>query len=140
MKAIVGVFQHALVVIDIGNEKIRNVFRNTCLSKGKISLLNDVKIRKRFKDKEIKLVIFEAPWFLGHLKDGVLEAYDEVCGEKRGRRHKRDIWWWNEEAKEAVSWKKDAHNAMCQNSTEENKKRYKSMKNKAKKAVSKAMR
>ena len=33
---------------------------------------------------------------------------------------------------------KDAHNAMCQNSTEENKRRYKSMK--AKKAVSKAMR
>ena len=41
--------------------------------------------------------------------------------------------------KEAVSRKK-AHKAMCQNSTEENKMRHKSMKNKAKKAVSKAMR
>ena len=41
--------------------------------------------------------------------------------------------------KEAVSRKKDAHKAMCQNSTEENKRRYKSLKNKAKKAVSKAM-
>ena len=39
--------------------------------------------------------------------------------------------------KEAVSRKKDAHKAMRQNSTEENKRRYKSMKNKA---VSKAMR
>ena len=33
--------------------------------------------------------------------------------------------------KEAVSRKNEAHKAMCQNSTEENKKRYKSMKNKA---------
>ena len=32
------------------------------------------------------------------------------------------------------------HKAMCQSSAEENKKRYKSMKNKAKKTVSKAMR
>ena len=31
--------------------------------------------------------------------------------------------------------KKEAHNAMCKNSTEENKRRHKSMKNKAKKAV-----
>ena len=30
--------------------------------------------------------------------------------------------------KEAVSTKKEAHKAMCQNSTEENKRRYKSVK------------
>ena len=40
---------------------------------------------------------------------------------------------------EAVSRTKEAHKAMCENRTEENK-RYKSMKNKAKKAVFKAMR
>ena len=42
--------------------------------------------------------------------------------------------------KEAASRKKDAHQAMCWNSTEENKRGNKSMKNKGKKAVSKAMR
>ena len=80
---------------------------------------------------------------LAHFKDGVLKECDEVCGKKRkkrGRRSKRDMWWWNEEVKEAVSRKKDPHKAMCWNSTAENKRRYKSMKNKAKKAVSKAMR
>ena len=41
---------------------------------------------------------------------------------------------------EAVSRKKDAHKATYRNSTEENKKRYKDMKSKAKKAVTKAMR
>ena len=42
--------------------------------------------------------------------------------------------------KEAVSRKKDAHKTMCQNNTEENKRRYKFMNNKSKKAVSKVMR
>ena len=41
--------------------------------------------------------------------------------------------------KEAVSRKKDAHRFICQN-IEENKRRYESMKNKAKKTVSKAVR
>ena len=42
--------------------------------------------------------------------------------------------------KVAVSRKKKAHKAMCRNSTKENKWRYKGMKNKAMKAVSKAIR
>ena len=42
--------------------------------------------------------------------------------------------------KEEVSWKKEAHKAMRQNSTEENMWRHRCLKNKAKKAVSKAMR
>ena len=37
--------------------------------------------------------------------------------------------------KEAMSCEKDAHKAMCRNSSEENNNRYKSMKRKAKKAV-----
>ena len=64
----------------------------------------------------------------------------EVCGKKRERRSKGDILWWSEEVREAVSRKKDAHEAMCQNSTEENKRRSESMKNKASKAFKKAMR
>ena len=42
--------------------------------------------------------------------------------------------------KEVDLRKKEAHKAMCQNSTEENKRRYKNMKNRANKAVSKATR
>ena len=42
--------------------------------------------------------------------------------------------------KEVFSRNKEAHKAMCQNSTEENKMRQKSHKNKPKKAVSKAIR
>ena len=41
--------------------------------------------------------------------------------------------------KGVMSRKKDAHKMMCRSSTEENHNRYKSMKNKAKEVVSKAM-
>ena len=40
----------------------------------------------------------------------VLEACDEVCGKKKGRRSKGDTRWLNEEVNVAVSKKKDVHN------------------------------
>ena len=98
-----------------------------------------MKIRKRHEEKETELVDAGAPNLLRHFKDGVLKACDQVCGKKRGRRQKEDTWWWNEEVKKEVS-KKKAHKAICQNCTDKNERRYKSMKNKANKAVSKAMR
>ena len=69
----------------------------------------------------------------------MLKACDDVCGMKRVR-SKGGTWWLNEELKEAVLVMKEAHTAMCQNSTEDNKRRYKRMKNKGKKAVAEAMR
>ena len=46
------------------------------------------------------------------------------------------MWWWKEEVNEAVPRKKEAHKAMCCNSTEE----IKSMEDKAQRAASKAIR
>ena len=86
----------------------------------------------------IELVDFGAPNLWGHFKYGVLRACDEVCFKKRWR-SKGDTWWWNEEVKEDISRKKDVHKTMCWNSTEKNKRVYK-VKNKAKKAASKALR
>ena len=48
VKAIPGEFQHALVIADIDGKKIRNVVRKTCTERRMISLLKDLKIRKRF--------------------------------------------------------------------------------------------
>ena len=41
--------------------------------------------------------------------------------------------------KEAIARKKEAHKVLCKNRTEENKARYKNMKNRANKVVAKAM-
>ena len=125
---------------DIDKKKMRNVVRKTCTERRKISLLKDLKIRKQLQEKTIQLVDVGAPNMWGHFKGGIIGACDEVWWKKSGRRSKGDKWWWNEEVKEADSRKKEAHKAMCHNNTEENKRRHKSMKNKAKKAVPKAMR
>ena len=48
VKAIPGEFQHALLIADIDKRKVNKVVRKTCAERGKITLLKDVKIRKRF--------------------------------------------------------------------------------------------
>ena len=52
--------------------------------------------------------------------------------EEKGEEVEGDTWWWNEEVKEAISRKKDAHKAMCHNNTEMNKRKLKALNNKAK--------
>ena len=47
MKAIPAEFQHALVIADIDKKKIMKVVRKTCVERRKITLLKDVKIKKR---------------------------------------------------------------------------------------------
>ena len=78
-----GEFQHSLVVADIDKKKISNVVRKICIERRKISLLNDLKIRKQFEEKVIKLVDVGAPYLLGYFMDRILRACDEVCGKKR---------------------------------------------------------
>ena len=57
--------------------------KKACAGRRRITLLKDVEIMKQFKEKVIMLVDVGAPYFLGHFRDGVLKAYDEVCGKKR---------------------------------------------------------
>ena len=137
VKAIAGELQIASLRADIDKKKLRKAVRKACAERRKITLLKDVTIRKRFKKRVTESVDGEAPNLWGHLKDVVLKACDEVCGKKG--RSKGDTWWRNEEVKEEVSRKIDAHKAMHQDNTEENN-LHKSMKNKANKAISKTMR
>ena len=51
----------------------------------------------------------------------VLKACHEVGGKKKGMRDHGDTWWWNEDMKEAIARKKDAHKEMCKSRTEANK-------------------
>ena len=56
VKAIPWEFQHALVMADVDKRKIRKVVKKACAERRGIILLKDVKIRKQFKEKVIKLV------------------------------------------------------------------------------------
>ena len=42
-------------------------------------------------------------------REGMLKAFDEVCGKTKGRRDQGDTWWWNKDVREAIARKKDAH-------------------------------
>ena len=90
VKAIPGEFQHSLVVAHMDKKKMRNVVIRICTEKRKMSLLNDLKIRKRFEEKVMKLVDIGFSNLWGHFKDGVLKACDDVCEKKRERISKGD--------------------------------------------------
>ena len=47
------------MIADIDKKKIRNVVRKTCTESRKISLLKNMKIRKRLEEKVMKLVDVE---------------------------------------------------------------------------------
>ena len=68
----------------MNKKKMRNVVRKTCAERRKISLLNDLMIRKRFEEKVIQLVVVAVKNLCGHFKDGIAKACDEVCGKRGG--------------------------------------------------------
>ena len=51
MMAILVKFQNALVIADIDKRIIRKVVIKTCAERRKVTLLKDVRIRKRFGEK-----------------------------------------------------------------------------------------
>ena len=67
---------------------------------------------------------------------GLIGHLMRCVGRKTCRRSKGDTCWWNHEVKLAILGRNDAHLAMYGNSTE-NRNRYKSMMNEARKTVSK---
>ena len=103
--------------------------RKSCFKRRKTSLLNYVKIVKRFED--VNELVDGVPNMWGCLKDGDLKACNEVCGKNSGCRHKGSSLWWNEGVEEAMSRMKDAHKVMCRNNSEENTRNYESMQDKA---------
>ena len=100
-------------------------------------MLKDENIGNPFGENATELFDFVVPHLRECFRDGILWACDEVCGERMGRRCR---WWWWLEVNEAIAKINDARKVMCRNSIEENENRYESMKNKTKKAVSKAVR
>ena len=70
----------------------------------------------------------------------MLQVCDEICEKNKVRKNHWDKWWWNEEVKEAILQKKVAYTKMCESRLDENKARYKNIKNRAKKVVPYSMR
>ena len=97
-------------------------------------------MKTRFRERDEELVDVDAPNLWNTFKNSMLPACNEVCGKKKGRKNHGDTWWWNEEVNEAMQQRKVAYRKMCKNRSEENKARYKNIKNRIKKVVANSMR
>ena len=72
-------------------------------------------------------------------RDSVLKACDVVCGKKNPSRDQGDMWWWNEEVKDTITRKKAAFKELSRFPSEENKTKYKRIRNQTRKIVARAM-
>ena len=123
VKVISGELQHRLVVTDLVKKKVKKVVRKEVIERRKVWELKEDDTREIFEGRVRELVSTDAPDLWKCFREGVLKACDKECGKKKGRRDQRDTWWWNEDVKEVITRKKDAHKEMSKSGTETNKAR-----------------
>ena len=120
VKVIPWELQLRLVVVDLDKKVLKKVVRKERIIRRKISKLNENRTRVRFEKRVKELVSTDAPDLWKTFRDGVLKACDEVCGKKKSRRDRGDMWWWNEEVKDTIARKKSAFKELCRFPSEEN--------------------
>ena len=104
VKVIPGELQHRLVVVNLVKKKV---------VRRKVWKLKEDDMTARFEERVGELVSADAPDVWKCFREGMLKAFDDVCGKTKGRRDQGDTWWWSKE--------------MCESGTEVNKARYKDM-------------
>ena len=106
VKAIPWESQHRLVITDIDKRKLKKVVKNKQTIGRRVWKLKKNNMKTRFQEKVKKLVDVDATNLWNIVKNSMLQACDEVCEKKEGRRNHGDAWRWNEKAKEAIQQKK----------------------------------
>ena len=84
MKVIPGELQHRLVVTDLVKKK---VVKKEAFERRKVWKLKEDNTRARFEGRIGELVSTDAQDLWKCFKEGVLKAFDEVCGKTKGRRY-----------------------------------------------------
>ena len=101
-KVIPWYLQHRLVVTDLVKRTLKRVVEKKPTAKRRVWKLKDGETRRRWEERVKELVNVEAQDLWKSFKNGVLQACDEVCGKKRGRKDRGNTWWWNEDVKDAI--------------------------------------
>ena len=99
--------------------------------------LKEKEIKEEIEQRVVELVDTEAVDLWESYKNDVLKACDELCLKMKERIDQGNTWWWNEQVKEAIDWKKKAFNTWCKNCSPEN--NYRKAGNQTKKLVAKAI-
>ena len=136
MKVISRKLQHRLVVVDVERQKLKKSLKKSEMegveAEGK-------KIKQKFEERVVELLDTDSMDLWGSYKNGVLQASDELCGKTKERGDRKNLWWWNEQLRDAINQKKKAFKLWCINRSAENKNSYRKARNETKKAIAKAM-
>ena len=85
--------------MDLVKKMVKKVVRKEASEKRKV--WNDT--RARFEERVGELVSADAPDLWKCFREGLIKAFDEVCGKTKGKRDQGDTWWWNKDVKEAIA-------------------------------------
>ena len=110
-----------MVVVDLDKKALKNIVRKQRIIRRKSWKLNENQTRVRFEKRVKEQVSTDAPDLWKTFKNGVVKACNKVCGKKKSRRDRWDMWWWNKGVKDTIAKKKAAFKELCRFPSEENK-------------------
>ena len=95
VKAIPWELQHRLVVTDIDKRKLKKVVKNEQTFRRRVWKLKENNMKTNFQERvrELVDVDVDAPNLWNTFKNSMLQACDEVCGKRKGRKNHGDTWW-----------------------------------------------
>ena len=132
--------QHQLVVTGIDKRKLKKVVKNEQTVKKMVQKLNENNMKTKFQERVKELVDVDAPSLWHTFKNSMLQACNEVCGKKKGRKKPWGYVMVECRGEERCTTKKVAYKNMCKNRSDENKTKYKNIRNQTKKVVANSMR
>ena len=87
MKAIPWEWQHQLVVAHIDKRKLKKVVKNEQSFRRRVWEWKENNMKTKFQERVRELVDVDAPNLWNTFKNSMLQACDEVCGKKKGRKN-----------------------------------------------------
>ena len=101
VKVIPEKLQHRLVVVDVEEQKLKKSVKKSKKVRWRVRKLKEKEIKEKFEERIGKLVDIDSKDLWGSYKNGVLKAYDELCGKTKARGDWGYTWWWKEQVKDA---------------------------------------
>ena len=80
------------MVTDIRKNRLKKVVTNEQTFRRKVWKLKENNMKTRFQERVMELVDVDAPNLWNTFKNSMLQACDEVCGKKKGRKNHGNTW------------------------------------------------
>ena len=91
VKAIPWQLQHRLLITNINKSRLKKLMKNKQTIRRRVWKLMENNIKARFQERVKELI--DAPILWNTFKNGMLQACDEVCGNKKDKRNHGNTWW-----------------------------------------------